>query len=1056
MSTTRFNPPVPEFEARTGLGDTTVPDGDGLIEPGENDYSTRNRSTLRKYISSLTRGVEPTEGITPDSGPISVPHANPFPLNPDDRDGQFSDQAGLREAAYRDGVSGSPFENALFENIIKIGPLGEANDSIELSGHELLPGVVGSEIPNGAIRTVSTGAKAYITSLGQALTKKNLYSGKLSIESGETFEGRSFVAEQGVETGDSEESNPPVNSRVRLGSDSLGSSYDVANLKVTTPADLASIGTKLMTSAMGVDVVDYSEFKLWIKGPGGISQLDGPIRVATAAAKTSLSDLNNTMASGGQDAIIASDDIGNTGGKYTARVWPTAFTSENGGNYTGTESGQAAFSSFILGGTFVAAVLAAAILGAIVPAIAPASVPAEVNSGTNNRRKLKSGEFRYEPRNAALGVISNVLDAAAGIAGLDLQNPIYVPTNSLVGYGDCVVAGLAYFLGVTIGIDPAIITRKFITLNGNTLVFLGAIAARLAVIYVEPTSRQYYMGIIRELNRNTVALGDSIRSFGAAAADAAASIVGIGSTPSIFDSKLFKFVNTLAKIGDLAYTQAAAIDYRKTDIESDPDTVYSTFDPLSDKTGGQKFLMKGFGARRIYGDKIKDRRGVSYSLSDLPSYHLVPSGSDQSYQRLLGGSKAAMRIKSVGAKGSSDGRLRFSPEQVSAIESVLEAEYMPFYFHDLRTNEIVAFHAFLEDLSDSYQANYNNAGGYGRVEEIKTYKDTKRSVGCTFHVVATNPEDFDYMWWQINKLTTMVYPQWSSGRDLISKSEVGGGTADFKFTQPFSQIPTATPIIRFRVGDVIRSNYSRFNLKRLFGFENPEKKQKEASAITKDRVYYTVKAGTEVWVFDNNVNDVYKATITKELGKQQPTFWKDQYPDQDFEPNLLKIFAPEFAKFVAVYTDSPGVIEEINGSISLGSTDLTTQFYDSNNNAIIRSFETTRGYGLAAVVTQLQFTWMDGLWGAGEDGAGKRAPRSCKIQMSFDPIHDITPGLDHEGFNRAPIYPVGNLVNRIIEGGEPSPYGAGTDARSIESAGNVLSKQAYEQAFKQGFLSKLF
>jgi hypothetical protein len=84
------------------------------------------------------------------------------------------------------------------------------------------------------------------------------------------------------------------------------------------------------------------------------------------------------------------------------------------------------------------------------------------------------------------------------------------------------------------------------------------------------------------------------------------------------------------------------------------------------------------------------------------------------------------------------------------------------------------------------------------------------------------------------------------------------------------------------------------------------------------------------------------------------------------------------------------------------------------------------GMGLAAVVTQLQFTWMDGLWGAGEDGAGYRAPRSCKVQMSFDPIHDIAPGLDHEGLNRAPIYPVGGLVNTLVEGGEKNPYGVGS------------------------------
>ena len=114
------------------------------------------------------------------------------------------------------------------------------------------------------------------------------------------------------------------------------------------------------------------------------------------------------------------------------------------------------------------------------------------------------------------------------------------------------------------------------------------------------------------------------------------------------------------------------------------------------------------------------------------------------------------------------------------------------------------------------------------------------------------------------------------------------------------------------------------------------------------------------------------------------------------------------------------------------------------------------GMGLAAVVTSLNFTWMDALWGVGEDGSGNRAPRSCKVQMNFEPIHDIAPGLDHEGFNRAPIYPVGNLVNGIIEGGEPEPYGPGTQKRAEAAATNSADKLVYEQAIKPNTFKKLF
>jgi hypothetical protein len=90
-------------------------------------------------------------------------------------------------------------------------------------------------------------------------------------------------------------------------------------------------------------------------------------------------------------------------------------------------------------------------------------------------------------------------------------------------------------------------------------------------------------------------------------------------------------------------------------------------------------------------------------------------------------------------------------------------------------------------------------------------------------VVATHETDFDDMWWKINKLVTMTYPQYSAGRVLSGDGK--------RFTQPFSQIPTASPVIRLRIGDVIKSNYDRFNLARLFG---------------------VTKTDTEVFNLDNN------------------------------------------------------------------------------------------------------------------------------------------------------------------------------------------------------------
>jgi hypothetical protein len=44
---------------------------------------------------------------------------------------------------------------------------------------------------------------------------------------------------------------------------------------------------------------------------------------------------------------------------------------------------------------------------------------------------------------------------------------------------------------------------------------------------------------------------------------------------------------------------------------------------------------------------------------------------------------------------------------------------------------------------------------------------------------------------------------------------------------------------------------------------------------------------------------------------------------------------------------------------------------------------------------------------------GSRAPKLCKVTIAFSPIHDIAPGIDADGMNRAPLYPVGNAMQSL-------------------------------------------
>ena len=1015
MSSTRFDPPYPLIEDADGDGTTFNKD----------DISQAQKETLGKYLSSLTKGYKP--GLEDErpfeyDGQIPPNHANPFPIEATEAvrpQSRFEDQSGLTAAVDLSTVPDAIFSDQDANPIVKTGGLGTASSNINLTGHELLPGMVGATVPGGETLTQSEGAYNYAKSLGVALGEKNLNSGGSIVKYGggdSSQDDKSFSSDKLNATN-------ATSKRVMLGDTLTGRmksvSYDPTDVK---RQGFKGVAQEIMDAAMG-----GTNRKKTQTGQATVAAADMRAGVTTAGV-----GFNRTTAEGGNDNFESGEEDAGTG-NYTMRSIGAAYGPDD--PFTGFDTGNAAYSAFVIGAAFIGAVLGAAAVGIIIPPLAPAAVPAEINSGLRNTRKLKSGKFRYEPiEGGFFAAFEQGLEIASNLSGVGIDIPIYSPTNPKAGFGDCVVAGLASWLGVTYGIDIKLILGgntgagiPIPVLNGNTAIILASIAIRLAVVLIDPVSRQYYMTMLRALNRDTASLTSALK----------VSSVGdaLASTNALFNSALFKFVNTLAKIGDMAYTQACAIDLRLTDAEASPEATYGAgFNFTTNPVGA--LLARGFAARRVYGDTLAGRRGSTLSLSDLPSAHLVPAGSSQAYHSLLGGDKRLTTFVPSGSSGRTAKRI--SQADAQKIESILDAEYMPFYFQDLRTNEVIAFHAFLDDVSDSYTANYNASSGYGRIENVQTYKDTKRSVGCTFHIIGMNPADFDYMWWQINKLTTMVYPQWSQGRSLTGKLN----DIDVNFTQPFSQIPMATPVIRVRIGDLIRSNYSRFNLKRLFGYQDTEKKQ---STTGQGTTFYQIKPGQYIGAEPFPIITV----------KETSTAIRSPLP--------FDLEGPPGVAFLLVSGDKAGsqvFVEAGNYTASIAQTfDASgniTDFYSPTENSVVRSFESAMGMGLAAVVTSLNFTWMDALWGVGEDGSGNRAPRSCKVQMNFEPIHDIAPGLDHEGFNRAPIYPVGNLVNGIIEGGEQEPYGPGTQRRSDAAATNSADKQIYEQAIKPNTFNKLF
>lgn len=431
----------------------------------------------------------------------------------------------------------------------------------------------------------------------------------------------------------------------------------------------------------------------------------------------------------------------------------------------------------------------------------------------------------------------------------------------------------------------------------------------------------------------------------------------------------------------------------------------------------------------------------------------------------------------LNAAVTSDGRL---PTEIrEKFEQVLDAEYVPFYFHDLRTNEIVSFHAFLTSLSDSFTPQFESVEGVGRIDAVKIYKNTQRKIELSFIVAATSAKDFDVMWIKVNKLVSYVYPQYTQGRTVFDGDTVKSSSN--VFTQPFSQVIGASPVIRMRIGDVVRSNYSKFNLARLFGYGTLGMKVEGVSLDTAvmssgdaltianrvqakmKQIYdgiatspdyrFTLEPGTKLtcaqdeedndyvleWTVGGSElvplpktsqlactleevkNDYAVITVRLKEADEMPqsdsayvNANKPSWEGGGFATQVLGVkYNVSRRSLVTTQKTYDLIVKEQTGGNQAQADEKLQNFMGESNNALVRSFKEAGGKGLAGVIESLNFNWLDNVpW---EVLPGRTAPQVCKISLSFSPMHDIAPGIDHLGANRAPVFPVGAAYTPVKE-----------------------------------------
>jgi len=600
-------------------------------------------------------------------------------------------------------------------------------------------------------------------------------------------------------------------------------------------------------------------------------------------------------------------------------------------------------------------------------------------------------------------------------------------------------------------------TNVFFGFDGDNIT--GASKSTLINIAQSPG---YYAVLGRNVLRSLNTITNGSRDVGFdSVSEGVQSVIGL--IDIIRSSKIISFYNVMAGIGDLVIKH----EQLGFNVSVGQKNIASYVDALPDRP-----------VTRVMKNRSKDgtsKLSLAWRASSAPAMYILPA-SVIAADTLLGGNTRLLE-GTVGDYQSGKFKLsevnRISGDDVRAMEDALESEYVPFYFHDLRTNEITSFHAFLGSLTEDYAPEYVDTDSYGRIDSVKTYKKTKRTISLSFHVASTSEEDFDALWWRVNKLITLLYPQWSPGRRLTNDA-----TGE-SFTQPFSQIPTASPMIRMRIGDLIKSNYSKFNIARLFGLGrrgfSSGQNQNDFELSSDIEIYVnrarnlikrmsqdpdTTNGGFEVseqailkasrghGYFEADIPDVagffkkkqsrrrvkLPADLpvvvikkeTKSLNSSRlntssvsRTVYTVQFADGGVDGlngvNQLEVTHGDLRidpEYVIGASELRGEILNQLGNANSDSVQETQSFFAAENNVVIKSFESTMGRGLAGFITSMNFDWYKPTWET--NGANRRAPQWCLVTMNFDVIHDIAPGLDADGFNRAPVYNVGSIMGRIF------------------------------------------
>ena len=103
---------------------------------------------------------------------------------------------------------------------------------------------------------------------------------------------------------------------------------------------------------------------------------------------------------------------------------------------------------------------------------------------------------------------------------------------------------------------------------------------------------------------------------------------------------------------------------------------------------------------------------------------------------------------------------------VSSTTDNIPEDYVKFRFEavdtlDPTSGDIIAFRAFLNDISDSFGASFNEYKYNGRAEAFYTYNSFKRDIGLSFTIAAQTRHEMKPLYRKLNYLASTTAPEYS-------------------------------------------------------------------------------------------------------------------------------------------------------------------------------------------------------------------------------------------------------------------------------------------------------